>query len=209
MDWYDESMNPKLIVEQKITAFVNKYSVYATGPQGEKGQLIALAQQKRLAFKEKVTFYADTGQTQPIFTLRAEKVLDVHGRYVLETMSGDFIGRFRKEFKSSLLKSTWSVLDSAGQPTLQITENSLTLALFRRFGGFIPILGDLVEILVLFLRYHFSFIDSKTNEEVGQYQKTTLFRDPYTLSMTDEAYSQHDWRVLAAMAVALDALQSR
>lgn len=202
-------MNPKLIVEQKITAFVNKYSVYVSGPQGEKGQLIALAQQKRLAFKEKVTFYGDAKQAQPIFTLRAEKVLDVHGRYVIEDMQGTFIGAFKKEFKTSLYKSTWTILDADNQPSLQITENSLTLALFRRFGGWIPVIGGFVDLLVLFLRYHFSFIDNATSQEVGQYKKTTLFRDHYLLAMPDETYRQYDWRVLAAMAVALDALQSR
>ena len=48
-----------------------------------------------------------------------------------------------------------------------------------------------------------------TGQELGQYKKTTLFRDHYALSMNEGAYNQYDWRVLAAMAVALDALQSR
>lgn len=202
-------MNPKLIVEQKITAFVNKYAIYAADQNGNKAQLIAFAQQKRLTFKEKVLFYSDIEKTQPAFTLRAEKVLDVHGKYIVEDMQGNFIGNFKKEFKQSLLKSTWSILNDQGQPKLTVAENSLTLALFRRFAGFLPIIGDLVEIIVLFLRYHFSFINSETGQEVGRYQKITLFRDHYKLLMTDEAYASEDWRVLAAMAVALDALQSR
>lgn len=202
-------MNPKLIVEQKITAFTNKYAVYSTDASGEKSALVAFAQQKRLAFKEKVTFFADEAKTQPIFTLRAEKVMDVHGRYLIEDTAGNYIGSFKKEFKKSLLKSTWSVLDQSGQPTLQIAENSLSLALFRRFGGFIPIVGGVVDVIVLFLRYHFAITNPMTSQEVGQYKKTTLFRDHYALSMNEDAYDQYDWRVLAAVAVALDALQSR
>jgi len=202
-------MNPKLIVEQKITAFVNKYAIYVADPTGTKAQLIAFAQQKRLTFREKVLFYSDKEKTQPIFTLRAEKVLDVHGKYIVEDMEGNFIGQFKKEFKQSLLKSTWSILNANEQPKLTVTENSLTLALFRRFAGLLPIIGDLVEIIVMFLRYHFSLIDTTTGQEVGRYQKITLFRDHYKLVMTDEAFAQEDWRVIAAMAVALDALQSR
>lgn len=203
------TMTPRLIIEQKITAFVNKYAVYSTDAAGGKLQLVAFAQQKRLAFKEKVTFFADEAKTQPIFTLRAEKVVDVHGRYIIEDLQGNVIGAFKKEFKKSLLKSTWNILDEQGRPKLQVTENSLTLALFRRFGGFIPFVGNIVDILVLFLRYHFTFIDMGTNQEVGEYKKTTLFRDHYLLSTTDQIYAENDWRVLAAMAVALDALQSR
>lgn len=201
-------MNPKLIIEQKITAFVNRYAVYDTDKEGNKNQLIALAQQKRLTFKEHVTFYSDETKTQPIFILRAEKILDVHGRFLVEDPEGNFIGAFKKEFKTSLYKSTWSILNTDGQPKLTLSENSLALALFRRFAGFLPIIGDLAEIISWFFRYHFSFVDA-SNQEVGKYKKTTLFRDHYLLSMTDEAYSQEDWRVLAAAAVALDALQSR
>jgi uncharacterized protein YxjI len=202
-------MNPKLLVEQKITAFVNKYAIYDTDQAGNKNQLVAFAQQKRLAFKEKVLFYSDAEKTQPVFTFRAEKVFDVHGKYIVEDMQGNAIGTFKKDFKTSLYKSTWNILDANDQPKLTVAENSLTLALFRRFAGFLPIVGELVEVMTWFLRYHFSFIDTATGQEVGRYKKTTLFRDHYALSMTEDAYSKEDWRVLAAMAVALDALQSR
>ena len=202
-------MKPQLIVEQKITAFVNKYVIFNVDDHGEKGQCVALAQQKRLAFKEKVIFYTNEEKTTVAFTFRAEKVFDVHGKYIVEDSSGNVLGGFKKQFKQSLLKSTWHIVDSDNQPQLVIAENNLTLALIRRFAGFIPIIGDLIEIIVLFFRYHFSFTDPHSDHEVGRYQKTTILRDHYLLSKSDILYSTQDWRVFAAMAVALDALQSR
>src|SRR5687767_12377283 len=126
-------MHPKLIVEQKITAFTNKYSVFAADDAGTKGTLLAFAQQKRLAFKEKVTFYSDEDKTQAVFSFRAEKVLDVHGRYLIEDPNGKVIGMFKKEFAQSLLNSTWSILDADDKPRLRISESNQALALFRRF----------------------------------------------------------------------------
>lgn len=202
-------MSPKLIVEQKITAFANKYSVFATGDYGAKGQMVAFAQQKRLAFKEKVTFYTDETKNQVAFSFRAEKVMDIHGRFLVEDPEGKIIGAFRKDFKQSLLNSTWHILGTNDQPRLTINESSSTLALIRRFCGFVPIIGDVVEFAVMFLRYHFVFTDIATNQPVGKYQKTKLFRDHYLLSMADDSYKQEDWRVIAAVAVALDALQGR
>ena len=202
-------MNPKLIIEQKITAFANKYVVYTVGTNGEKDQLIALAQQKRLAFKEKVTFYSDESKTAEVFSFRAEKVMDIHGRYFVEDTKGNKIGAFKKEFAKSLLNSTWNILDNDDQPMFTIRESNQTLAALRRFAGFIPIVGEFVDIAMAFFRYHFVFIDPKTGDIVGKYEKTTLFRDYYRLSMQDEKYDTQDWRVFAAMAVALDALQSR
>lgn len=202
-------MTPRLVVEQKITAFTNKYDVYQATADGTKGPLVAFAQQKRLAFKEKVTFYADEAKTKVAFTFRAEKVLDVHGRYLVEDENGKVLGSFKKDFTKSLLNSTWDILDSSDNPKLHITESNKTLAILRRFLGFVPVVGDLFEIVLLFFRYHFVFTDSASGQAVGRYQKTTLLRDHYLLSMPDEAYASTDWRVLAAMAVGLDALQSR
>ena len=202
-------MKPQLIVEQKITAFVNKYAVYQANEDGSKGSMIAFAQQKRLAFKEKVIFYTNDSKTETAFTFRAEKVLDVHGRYFVEDPQGNLVGSFKKQFGKSLVNSSWQILSKDGQATIDLRESNHVLAFMRRFGGMIPFVGDIIDLVTMFLRYHFIFSDSTTGSEVGRYQKTTLFRDHYLLSMTPEAYQKEDWRVLAAMAVGLDALQSR
>jgi uncharacterized protein YxjI len=202
-------MQPKLIVEQKITAFTNKYTVSAANPDGSKGATLAFAQQKRMAFKEQVTFYTDESKAAIAFTMRAEKVMDIHGKFLIEDQDGREIGAFRKQFAKSLLASTWNILDSQDQPMLIVDESNKLLAALRRFAGFIPFVGEFIDILTGFIKYHFDFKTSETAEPIGKYQKTTLFRDHYTLQMTDTAYASFDWRVLAAMAVALDALQDR
>jgi uncharacterized protein YxjI len=202
-------MKPKLIIEQKITAFANKYLVYSAQADGSKDELTAYAQQKRLAIREKIIFYSDESKSQALFSFRAEKVMDVHGRYLVEDADGKLIGTFKKEFAKSLINSTWNILGSSDQPLLTISESSQALAIFRRFGGVIPIVGAFVEIITALLRYHFVFTIADTGQVVGTYKKTTLFRDHYLLSIEDEAYSQVDWRTFVSMAVALDALQSR
>jgi hypothetical protein len=202
-------MKPRLIIEQKITAFVNKYKVLTANEAGETAELKALAQQKRLAFKEKVIFYADEQKSAESFTFRAEKVMDVHGRYFVEDTNGQMLGMFRKEFKKSLLVSSWVLMDGNGKELFRVKESNEVIAVLRRFIGFVPLIGDLLDILMNFFKYHFSFIDLQANVEIGQYKKTTLFRDHYSLSVTDDAWAKLDWRVFAAMGVALDALQSR
>lgn len=201
-------MKPRLFIEQKITAFTNQYAVYMADEQGNKGQLLAFAQQKRLAFKEQVSFYTDESKKQLAFTMRAEKVMDIHGKFFVEDPDGKLIGAFKKDFTQSLINSTWLILDNNDATKLAISESNMFLAVIRRFGGFIPIIGELIDLIVLFFRYHFTFANT-AGKEVGRYQKTTLFRDHYTLSLDDQAYATEDPRFLAAFAVALDALQSR
>ncbi|MFT4265142.1 MAG: hypothetical protein QM572_17295 [Nocardioides sp.] len=200
-------MQPRLFVEQKLTAFVNKYRVYGTNA-GERAGMAAFAQQKRFKFKEELHFYTDESKAEETFTLRAEKVFDVHGQYFVDDVQGVRVGGFKKEFKKSLVASSWQVQDANGITVLGVTESNKTLAVLRRYAGLIPFVGDLFEFVLVFFRYHFDFIDA-SGAKVGKYQKTTLFRDHYTLYLTDEAAAAVDWRVIAAMCVGLDALQSR
>lgn len=202
-------MRPRLIIQQKLTAFVNKYNIYDATEMGTAGNLLGLAQQKRFSFKEKVMFYTDEKRDKLAFTFRAEKIMDVHGRYFVEDAKGTLVGMFKKEFVSSLVSSTWKILDTAGNEKYIVKESNLALALLRRFGGDLPFVGGLIELIVLFFKYHFVFIDIATGEVMGTYTKTTLIRDHYRLDATDELWSAIDWRVLAAMGVGLDALQSR
>lgn len=202
-------MTPRLMIKQKITAMVNKYHIMAVNPDGTEGEIVGLAQQKRIALKEKVTFYTNEKREKVSFTFRAEKVMDIHGRFFVEDASGNLIGMFKKEFKASLVNSTWKILDRDGNEQIIVKESNETVALLRRFIGYIPVLGELAEIVMAFFKYHFSFIDLATSQEVAAYTKTTLFRDHYTLATNDEVWQRVDWRVLAAMSIALDALQSR
>lgn len=202
-------MKPRLIIEQKLTALTNKYSVYEATAEGKKGDLVAFAQQKKLAFKEKVEFFTDTQKTELRFVLQAEKALDIHGKFFVLDAQGNQLGQFRKEFTQSLVASTWSVLDDTDKPVLQISESSVALAVTRRYIGFIPIIGEFVELGTSLIRYHFNLTNPATKAQVGSYRKITRFYDRYALSVDDATWNANKPEVFAAVAVALDALQGR
>lgn len=201
-------MKPRFIVEQKITALVNRYSVYSVLEDGSKGNLGVFVEQKRFAFKESVRFFKDSTKQELLFTFKAEKVMDIHGKFLVKDPNDALIGYFKKEFAKSLTNSTWSIYDHNDVLKLSVNESNRLVAVLRRFAGWIPIVGELVDAVMIFVKYHFSFYGTD-NTEVGKYEKTTLFRDHYVFSMSDEAYSAHDWRVFVSMAIALDALQAR
>lgn len=155
-----------------------------------------------------MTFYTDDSRQSVAFTFRAEKVMDIHGRYLVEDADGNLLGAFKKKFKSSLLRSTWAIMNKDETQQFTVTESNAALAFLRRFIGWIPFVGDIFEIVIKFFRYHFVFLD-KDGAEMGKYTKTKLFRDHYLLETDPVLSDAIEWRVLAAMAVGLDALQSR
>src|SRR3954454_11730160 len=110
---------PAFVVGQKLTLMVNRYEIRASGPDGTPGQLMAMAQQKRMAFKEQVTFYADEQRTRAVFSFKARKTIDLGSGYDVTDEAGAPLGFFRKDFGKSLLRSTFHLsgrgLDTTGQ----------------------------------------------------------------------------------------------
>ena len=72
---------PAFFVKQKITMMVNRYEIVERNPDGTEGRLLALAQQKRMSFKEQVTFYADEAKSQALFSFKARQGLDVRAEH--------------------------------------------------------------------------------------------------------------------------------
>jgi uncharacterized protein YxjI len=191
---------PRFFVRQRITMMVNQYELLAANPDGSDGQLLAFAQQKRMAFKEQVTFYADAAKTQPVFSFKARKRLDLGSGYDVFDPAGRPLGEFRKEFGKSLLRSSWRL----GGPGLSAsgTERNQWVAILRRIWEFVPYLGEVWAPFV----FHFDFVDDDTRQPVMSSERRMTLRDRYVVDVPDERL---DFRVAAAMAVALDALQAR
>lgn len=187
-------------VRQKITAFVNRYVVSLPSAEGSEGPMVAFVEQKRLAFREEVTFFGDEAKTQPLFRFKARQVLDVGATYDVTAIDGAPIGTFRKDFAKSLLRSTWHLeqpLPDGYALTAVGQERNKIVAVLRR-------LWDLFEDWPFPFKYHFDF--DAGEQRVMSVDKTTLIRDQYRLQIAEPAL---DRRLAIAMAVALDALQSR
>jgi uncharacterized protein YxjI len=182
---------PHFVVKQKLTMMVNRYEISESDASGNPTRLMALAEQKRMAFKEQVTFYADAGKSRPVFGFKARKKIDLNAGYDITDEGGAQIGFFRKDFGASLLRSTFHIEGPGYSGTGR--ERNQVVGLLRRFTelDFIPI--------------HFDFVDAGGNALFSVERKMS-FGDRYRVSVPDERV---DFRVAAAVAVGLDALMAR
>ncbi len=182
---------PTFFVKQKFALTTNRYELYAAGPDGSFGQLMGVAQQKRLAFKEQVTFYEDESRSRAVFAFQARKRLDLNAGYDITDEAGAPLGYFKKDFGASLLRSTFHLEGPGYAGTGQ--ERSQLVALVRRFTD-IP-----------FLPIHFDFT-APDGRHLLSIERQASVRDKYTVQVRDE---EIDFRVAAAVAVGLDALMQR
>ena len=191
---------PAFFVKQRITVMVNRYEIVAANPDGSEGPLLAFAEQKRMKLREEVQFFTDESRTRRVFTFKARQRLDVQAEHDVLDEYGNPLGYFRKDFTASLLRSTWHLsapgIEAVGR------ERRPAIAILRRIWDFIPYLGD---VWVPFV-FHFDFVDQASGQVVLVSERQKAIRDRYTVTVPD---GRLDFRVAAAMAVALDALQSR
>jgi hypothetical protein len=186
-------------VTQKVTLAVNRYDIRASGEDGKPGPLLATAQQKRLAFKEQVTFYADEARTVPVFSFQARKRLDLGSGYDVVDAAGRTLGSFRKDFGRSLVRSTWYL--EANGLRAKGRERSAALAVLRRVWDLVPVVG----VLPLPLPVHFDFVGDEDQAVLSSTRRISA-RDRYDVTVPGGLV---DGRLAAAMAIALDALQDR
>ena len=177
----------------------NRYVVSVAEPDGSEGEVLAFAQQKRLALKEQVTFYTDESKQRILFTFTARQVVDLGAQYDVRDDAGRPIGLFRKNFGASLLRSTWH-LDQPGERESTGRERNRFVAVIRRAWDLIP----LVDVVPFAWPYHFDF--TADGVPVMSVDKKLGLRDRYVLDIQAPGL---DRRLAVAQAVALDALQSR
>src|SRR5215210_9025711 len=191
-DWLQED---RFTISQLIRPMVNLYKISA-GPTP-----IAFVRQKRMALKEDIRFFRDENETEELFRIKARSVMEFGGRYDVTTPDGEKVGVLGKVFGKSLLRSTWSIMDAQEQEVAVAKERSQFWAIARRVVDAVPY-GDFVPIV-----FHFT-IDAG-DRHLGDLNRRVGIRDTYDLDLSGDAERIIDRRLAIALAIALDALQSR
>ena len=190
-------------IDQVIRPIANLYRVtpLAIGDTPA-GPPIAYVRQKKLAIKEDIRFYADEGETEELFRIKARSLLDFGGsRY--DVFEGEQrIGLLSNKFRESLIRSTWHVGGADEQEIALARERSVPGAIARRLIDFVPYVGGYIPI-----PYNFEILAGE--EVIGSMDRKFKVRDEYVLDLSGDRDKKLDRRLAIALAVGLDTLQNR
>jgi hypothetical protein len=191
----------RYLVDQLVRPLVNLYRItpLAAG-ETPAGAPVAYVRQKRMAIKEDIRFFADEGETQELFRIKARSAFDIGGaRY--DVYAGEQqLGVLEHEFKASLIRTKWKVhLGDGG--TLVAQERSMPQAIARRLIDFVPY-GEWIPI-----PYNFDLLLDE--QPIGSVNRKFQLRDTYVLDLSADADRRIDRRLAIALAVGLDTLQNR
>lgn len=96
--------------------------------------VIAFNSQKAFKLKEDIRVYADESKSKEILSIQARQIVDFAGGYdVIDTESGRKVGAVRRKGFSSIVRDSWELLDEDDRPIAKLAEDSVMLALVRRF----------------------------------------------------------------------------
>jgi hypothetical protein len=200
----DRFAHDGFFIDQLIRPIANLYRISTLGADGASpGEPLAFVRQKKLAIREDIRFFADESEQEELFRLKARQWLEFRGRYDVVTPAGERVGVLEKVFGVSLIRSTWRVHDAQEQPLATAQEKSLPVAILRRALDLAPF-----ELLA-FVPIVFQFVIRMDEQEVGTLRRPIGVRDRYILDLPGDPERRIDRRVAVALAIALDALQSR
>lgn len=201
------------VVDQPFTFFTNRYFVNASADDGfAQGKLLVYCRQKPFAFKEDLRLFADDAMAEEILRIKARRAIDIGGRYLVSTPDGVMIGALERRAKASLLRTTWAILGADDEELAIVQEHSVAVAIFRRVQNLlqlVPLIGGLVSLVLdlIPIPYHFDLLRGETR--IGRHTRKYGIRDRYRLQIDGDPERRIDRRLLVAMAIGLDALQSR
>ena len=203
----------EFIVDQPFTMFVNTY--FVSRPADDRfapGELLAFCRQRAFALKEDLRFHPSETADEELLRIKARRTIDVGGRYDVTNADGVVIGALERRAGKSLLRTTWGILDAQGTELAFVQERSLATAVFRRIQNvlqFIPFVGWALDLALdlIPIPYHFDIM--REGERIGHQTRKHGIRDRYRLAITGDPERRIDRRLVIAMGVSLDALQSR
>ena len=180
------------LLKRQVLALTGKFRLF--NPQGE---LVLYSQQKMFKLREDIRAYTDESLSEELLYIQARSILDFSAAYdVNDSREGRRIGVLRRKGLRSMLRDEWEVLGPDERPLGILTEDSVSLAILRRF-----LLGSLLP-----QNYDILFGGGRVAD---LRQRFNPFRYELDLDFTMDTSNQLDRRLGIAAAVLLGAIEGR
>jgi hypothetical protein len=97
-------------------------------------RVVGFTSQKAFKLREDIRIFSDDSKSVELLTIRARQVIDFAAAYdVVDTREGVKIGAARRKGFRSIMRDSWELLDAEDRPVAQLQEDSMTMAMLRRF----------------------------------------------------------------------------
>jgi hypothetical protein len=112
-----------------LTIFGAKFHIYDAN-----NKLLGFSEQKAFKLKEDIRVYTDESKTDERVVIKARSIIDFGAAYdVYDSKQQKKVGALKRKGWSSLVRDSWVVMDADDREIGKIQEDSMAMALIRRF----------------------------------------------------------------------------
>ncbi len=160
------------------------------------GQLIGYVKQKLLKLKEDINVFADEQQTQHLYKIKADRIIDFSAKYNFTDAQGRGLGSIRRKGMRSIFKAHYLIFDANENQTMEIHEENGWIKVVDSLLGELPIVG-------MFTGYFFnpSYIVSRMDgTQVARLKKQPAFMEGiFELQPLSQIPAEQEAEVLLAV----------
>ncbi|HMT09584.1 MAG TPA: hypothetical protein PKA82_16405 [Pyrinomonadaceae bacterium] len=184
-------MNFPLQLSFKLLAIASQIYV-----RDSSGQLIGYVKQKLFKFKEAINVFADEGQTQLLFTIKADRVIDFSAKYNFTSANGQPVGSIKRRGMRSILKAHYEIYDENDSQVYEIHEENAWIKVIDSLLGELPVVG-------MFTGYFFNpayIVSRMDGTQAAKLQKQpAFFEGVFQLEPLSRIAPEEEARILLAV----------
>jgi hypothetical protein len=159
------------------------------------GNVVGFSEQKAFRLKEDIRVFTDDRKTTELLSIRARQIIDFSAAYdVVDNAERRKVGAARRKGWSSIMRDSWEILDANDVPLAQLREDSMGLALVRRF-------------LTTLVPQGYHLVGADGQEYATMHQRFNPFVFKLDVEVADDC--PFDRRLVLAAAVLLAAVEGR
>src|SRR6185369_4814822 len=88
------------------------------------GSLVGYVKQKLFKLKEDINVFGDENQTQLLFNIKADRVIDFSAKYNFTDAHGTSLGSIKRRGMRSLWKANYEIYDATDRQVMAISEEN-------------------------------------------------------------------------------------
>jgi uncharacterized protein YxjI len=125
-----------LTLNFKIAALAPQISVTDAS-----GREILYVRQKLLKLRDKIHVFSDSSQSQELYEINADRILDWSARFVFTDRQGRTVGAVQRQGAQSIWRATYDIQEASGRDLFRVQEEQPWLKVIDYFVEDIPFVG--------------------------------------------------------------------
>ncbi len=159
-------MNYPLKLSFKLITLVSQIYI-----RDSNDEMLGYVRQKLLKLKEDINVFADEQQTQHLYNIKADRMLDFSAKYNFTDNRGANVGAIKRKGMRSIFKAHYEIYAPSGVLVMEIHEENAWIKVVDSLVGELPVIG-------MFTGYFFNpaYILSRTGgTPIARLQKQPAF----------------------------------